>query len=114
MLTLEKMKAIGIDPKDGLARCMNNEAIYFRLIGMAAGDAAFDRLEAAMAAGDLDAAFAAAHALKGMLGNLGMEPLYRPASELTELLRHKSPGDYGALARTILERRAALKAMIEE
>ena len=34
MLTIEKLKAYGANVEEGMERCLNNEAIYFRLIGM--------------------------------------------------------------------------------
>lgn len=114
MLTIDKLLRFGTKVDEGLARCLNNEAFYFRMIGMAVEDAAFEKLEQALHEGDLDAAFTAAHALKGVLGNLSLEPLYRPAAELTELLRNKSPGDYDALLKTILDGRDALRTMIRE
>ena len=98
MLTIEKLKAYGANVEEGMERCLNNEAIYFRLIGMAAEDAAFN----------------AAHSLKGALGNLALEPMYRPVVELTELLRRKTPGDYDALLRAILAQREALRALIAD
>lgn len=114
MLTIDKLNNFGARVDEGLGRCLKNEAIYFRLIGMAAEDAAFDRLEEALKGGDLDKAFSAAHTLKGALGNLALEPIYRPATELTELLRNKTPGDYDALLNTILEQREKLRALIKD
>jgi len=114
MLTIDKLSRFGAKVDEGMARCLNNEAIYFRLIGMAAEDAAFGRLEECLKAGDLDGAFSAAHNLKGALGNLALEPLYRPASELTELLRHKTPGDYEGLMKRIRDQREALRALIKD
>jgi len=114
VLTIEKLKAYGANVEEGMERCLNNEAIYFRLIGMAAEDAAFGRLEEGLRSGDLDAAFNAAHSLKGALGNLALEPMYRPVVELTELLRRKTPGDYDALLRAILAQREALRALIAD
>ena len=32
MLTLESLRAWGADVDDGMKRCMNNEAFYFRMI----------------------------------------------------------------------------------
>lgn len=114
MLTIDKLKIYGAKVDEGLERCLKNEAIYFRLIGMAAEDPAFDKLEEGLKNGDLDAAFAAAHTLKGALGNLALEPMYRPAAELTELLRHRTPGDYDALLQTIKAQRAALQALMKD
>lgn len=114
MLTIEKLRAFGAKTDEGLARCINNEAFYFHMIGLAVQDPCFVKLEAALKAGDLDAAFAAAHAMKGVMGNLALEPIYTPASELTELLRHKTPGDYDKLLQTILTERNALAAMLAD
>ena len=114
MLTIDKLNRFGAKVDEGLARCLNNEAIYFRLIGMAAEDAAFGKLEEGLKSGDLDAAFNAAHTLKGALGNLALEPMYRPVTELTELLRHKTPGDYDALLNTIKEQREELIKLIRD
>ena len=55
MITIDKLLRFGAKADEGLSRCMNNEAIYFRLIGMGIQDAAFERLEEALAAGDQDA-----------------------------------------------------------
>ena len=112
VLTIDKLKRYGAKVDEGMARCLNNEAIYFRLIGMAVEDSAFEKLENGLKNGDLDAAFAAAHTLKGSLGNLSLEPMYRPVTELTELLRHKTPGDYEAYLQTIKTQRAALQTLI--
>ena len=112
MLTVDSLKQYGADTEDGLKRCMNNEALYLRLVGMAIDDQGCEKLGEALAAGDLKAAFEAAHALKGVLGNLSLTPLYTPVSELTELLRHPAEGaDYDALYGAVKEQREKLKAL---
>ena len=54
MLTIEKLKEFGADTEAGLTRCMNNEEFYFRLIGMAAKDPNFEKLEIALTEMDYD------------------------------------------------------------
>ena len=54
-------------------------------------DQSYAELTAAMAAGDHDVAFRAAHTLKGVAANLSFTRLRASASELTELLR--TPAD---------------------
>ena len=104
MLTIDALKAYGANTDEGLARCFNNEAFYLRLVGMGLADANFDKLKAAMEAGDTAAAFEAAHALKGSIGNLSLTPIFEPVSALTELLRGKSgPVDGGALLDQIMD-----------
>ena len=111
MLTLDALRAFGANVDEGMGRCLNNEAFYFRLIGMALEDPGYGRLEEALHSGDLHAAFEAAHALKGVLGNLALTPLYTPASELTELLRAGTAADYEPYLQEIRTQREKLKAL---
>ncbi|MBR4733268.1 MAG: Hpt domain-containing protein [Lachnospiraceae bacterium] len=94
MLTIEGLKDYGADVDEGLKRCVNNQAFYLKMVEKAAGDQTFGKLTAAIETGQLDEAFEAAHALKGVYGNLALTPLYQPVSELTELLRGRTQMDY--------------------
>ncbi len=89
MLTIELLNDFGADTEDGLKRCMNNEAFYLRLVSMGICDKNFDRLLAAVEGKNAKEAFEAAHALKGVMGNLSLTPIYAPLSKLTEALRGK-------------------------
>ena len=86
-MTIDDLRNFGANVDEGLARCFGNESFYLRLVGMGLSDANFDRLREAMAAKNTAAAFEAAHALKGSIGNLALTPLFNPISALTELLR---------------------------
>ena len=110
-MTLEMLRAYGADVDTGLRRCMNNEAFYLRLVPMAANDGGFDTLRTALEKRDLDAAFEAAHALKGVLGNLSLTPLYAPIAEMTELLRARTQMDYGPMLADILEKQRELVSL---
>ena len=94
MLTLDKIKELGIDPAEGLTRCMNNETFFFKMIAMAVSNDYFETLVELLEKNDLGNAFEAAHALKGVIGNLALKPLYDPLAEMTELLRAKKEADY--------------------
>ena len=97
-MTIDDLRNFGANVDEGLARCFGNESFYLRLVGMGLSDANFDRLKAAMAAKNTAAAFEAAHALKGSIGNLALTPLFNPISALTELLRGQTgPVDGDAL-----------------
>ena len=111
MLTIQGLKEYGANVEEGLKRCLNNEAFYIRLVGIAAADEGFDRLAKQVQDGALSDAFDTAHALKGVVGNLFLTPLYEPVSEITELLRAKKEVDYSGLVGQILEQRDRLKAL---
>ena len=114
MLTAEKLRAYGADVEDGLMRCMNDEAFYLQMVNMAVGDAGFERLEKAVESGEIPRIFEAAHALKGMLGNLALTPLFQPVSEMTELARAGSEADYASLWDGIAARLRTLQALRDE
>ena len=94
MLSVEKLRAFGANTTEGLERCMNNEAFYLRMVTMFFQDKSFDKLKEALAKDDLEEAFKASHALKGVLANLALTSLYEIIYEVTELLRSQSRCDY--------------------
>ena len=90
MITIENLNAFGADTSTGLNRCVGNEALYLRLVNMVPDDPHFDELKQFTEENNLNAAFEAAHALKGILANLSLTPLLTPVAELTEILRAKT------------------------
>lgn len=111
MLTIKKLKDFGADTDEGLGRCYGNEALYLRLVGMIPAEANFDKLQSSLQSGDLDGAFEAAHALKGVLGNLSLTPMFEVCSEMTELLRARTEMDYTPLLQDLLTKRDTLSAL---
>lgn len=111
MLTVEKLRGFGADTATGLSRCANNEAMYLRLVGITLQELSSGALGEALSEGDTDRAFAVAHKLKGGVTNLALTPIADPLCELTELLRRKAPGDYGALYALILAKTEELAAL---
>lgn len=91
----QTLTAAGIDVDGALERFMGSEALLVRFLGKFPDDPNFPALEAAITAGDCEAAFTAAHTLKGVCGNLSMTALFDTVSRQTELLRS---GDLAAAA----------------
>lgn len=81
------LEAGGVDVEEALGRMMGSEALLSRLLGKFLDDASFERLEQAVAARDAAAAAEAAHALKGVSGNLSVTEVYRLAGEQCGLFR---------------------------
>ena len=110
-MNIADLEAYGANVKEGVTRCVGNEEFYLRLVGRIKDDPSFEQLEAAIGKGDLDEAFEAAHALKGSLGNLALTLLYKPVSQMTELLRSRTEMDYAPFLETIAEQKAKLCAL---
>ena len=113
MITVEALKNYGANVEEGLARCMNNEALYLKLVGMAADEENFDRLHTALEQKNLKDAFEAAHALKGVIANLAITPLQEKIAEITELLRAETDMDYTKLEEDISNKREELKKLMQ-
>ncbi len=111
MITIDGLKKLGVNTDEGLSRCMGSEQFYIKLVNMIPDEQGFDKLKAATEAGDLQAGFEAAHALKGVLGNLSLTKMFDKCSEFTELLRAKTETDYAPLVDELLSMRDELKAL---
>ncbi len=114
MLTIDAMKEFGANTEEGVARCINNEGFYLKLVKKIPTDKNFDELKNAIEAQDLERAFEAAHALKGVLANLSLTPILEPVSEMTEHLRSREQMDYSSYLETIAKKKDELTALCEE
>ncbi|MBQ9537937.1 MAG: Hpt domain-containing protein, partial [Treponema sp.] len=90
MTVKEFYDSIGSDYNAALARLMD-DGFIMKLLGKFKADQNYANLQTTLAAGDGKAAFVAAHTLKGLALNMGMDALGNAASELTEALRGDSP-----------------------
>ncbi|MFQ8599448.1 MAG: Hpt domain-containing protein [Oscillospiraceae bacterium] len=82
-------EAYGADYQTTMNRFMGNETLYLKLLDMLFRDTNLQRLGAALDANDLSDAFAAAHTLKGVVGNMGLTPLYSAVCAIVEPLRKR-------------------------
>ena len=81
-------EALGGNYDEALGRLMS-ERIMQKFVLKFLNEGSYDLLMSALDAKDGDAAFRAAHTLKGVASNLGMTLLQHEASEMTEALRGK-------------------------
>ncbi|MCI8453466.1 MAG: Hpt domain-containing protein [Lachnospiraceae bacterium] len=89
--------AAGVNLETALSRFMNMEAMYLKFLLRFPADPNFESLKEAQAAGDTEAAFRAAHTLKGVAGNLGLDRFYESVAKLTEALRAGESGNTDGL-----------------
>ena len=104
-----RLMEAGIDVDDALVRLMQNEGLFLRFLRAFLQDGNFARLQEALAKGDVSSAFAAAHTLKGVAGNLSLRDLFARVSEVVECLRS---GDLGAAAEKMPAVEAAYRAVV--
>ena len=90
---LTELKALGADINDGLTRCMNNEALFERLLKKVPEN--IEKLEVLsfIETGDYATALSNAHTIKGVTGNLSLTPLFTAYSEIVALFRADKPDE---------------------
>ena len=91
------LDAAGLDTADALDRMMGSEALLGRLLGTFLKEDTMEKLEAA-------------HALKGVSGNLSMTRLYELTSRQCELIR---ADDWPAARAMVPEVAAAYQAIVD-
>lgn len=72
---------------EGVMARIGNPMLLARLFEKFMEDKSFESLKTALAGGDCESAFRAAHTLKGVALNMGFSKLAASSSKLTELLR---------------------------
>ena len=74
---------MGADYEETVQR-LRSESLIQRIILKFPQDPSYQELCQALADGNIEVAFRAAHTLKGVCQNLGFKNLYEPSAELTE------------------------------
>lgn len=88
-----QLEESGADVETTLKRFMGNEAIYQKFLGKFPDDPNYVNLGKNLEEGAYEAAYECAHALKGVVGNLGLTPIFQRVSDLVEELRNKAAAD---------------------
>ncbi|MCR5666224.1 MAG: Hpt domain-containing protein [Eubacterium sp.] len=83
----QKLSAYGADVEGAMERFIDDIDLYEMCLNELFKDANIVQLKEAVEAGDTHNAFLHAHALKGVVGNLGLTPLYEKLIAQVEPLR---------------------------
>lgn len=83
----------GSDAGNIIGRLGGNSSLVKMFLSKFPSDGSFSELKKALNDGDVSVAFRAAHTLKGVCANLGLQNLYEKASSVTEMLRGGSLDD---------------------
>lgn len=97
MTIKECYEAIGGDYEAVYQRMMKKEALVIKFAKKFLDDDSFKNLQENLDVGNIEEAFRAAHTLKGVAQNLAFDTLYKPSSELAEILRAGSTEGAGEL-----------------
>lgn len=89
----QKLKENGADVEGTLHRFMGNDALFLKFILKFKDDQNYAVLKEHLDQKNYEEAFKAAHTLKGVSANLGLNPIFDRASAITELLRGKEASE---------------------
>ncbi len=81
------LRDYGADVDGAIERFVDDKEFYVSSVKEYLDDPGFDTLKNALHSNDIKAAFEAAHTLKGVVGNLGLTPLYNAVCDIVEPLR---------------------------
>ena len=91
MSLLTDLEVFEIDIQDGLKRFVNNAGLFEKMLKKFPAAAEDLPVLSHFESGNIEAALANAHTLKGMTGNLSLTPLYTAYTEIVALLRANDP-----------------------
>ena len=84
---LAELEACGVNLSGVLQRFMGNKSIYMKMLPLVIKDTSFAALKEALLENNYEKAFAQAHTLKGVAGNLGFDNVLESLVPLVEILR---------------------------
>ena len=113
MTLKEAYEGLGGDYDEVLSR-LPSERLVKKFALKFLEDDNYGKLEAAMAGGDRESAFRAAHTIKGVCQNLAFNRLGASVSVLTEALRESWPENAGDLFASVKEDYEATKAVLSQ
>ena len=87
---LKQFTMVGAKPEEAIYRFLGKEDIYKKFLKKYLEDTGIDTLKQSVAKKDAFEVFKAAHTLKGVAANLGLDSVQNKASEITEYTREKS------------------------
>lgn len=92
----QQLLSAGVNIREGVARFAGNAPLYEKFLFKFLDDPSFAQLQTAVAAANWEDALTAAHTLKGVSGNLGLDALFNASAQVVSLLREQNPA--GALS----------------
>ncbi len=110
-MTIDSLRKFGANVEEGLERCMGMEDFYLEMVELGLSDERFEQLGPVLESKDYQEAFDTVHALKGVIGNLALAPLYDTICEITEHLRRLEDADYKTLYDRLMEQRKQISEM---
>ncbi|MGN0142591.1 MAG: Hpt domain-containing protein [Roseburia sp.] len=114
MELLERLAEWGCDVEGAMDRFLDDKELYASCLAALCEDPAFDKLGQELRAQSVQEAFDTAHSLKGVIANLGLDPLLAHIVRLVEPLRKGSAENLLPFYEALLSSKDMLAAILAE
>lgn len=91
--SIRELEQVGVNTTAALTRLVRNKKMYKRILNNFLFDTNFKDLETSILKKEYDKAMFSAHTLKGISGNLGMEPLFSELDEMVKKIYNNNLGE---------------------
>lgn len=110
----ERLEEAGINYGDGLKRFVNKTSMYENYLKKFLNDTHYNDMLEAIEKSDVKDAFEMAHALKGVVGTLGMDDFFQKMVPLVNLFRDGQMQGYEELLGSVTEEYEKVTTVIRE
>ncbi|MCR4777501.1 MAG: Hpt domain-containing protein [Lachnospiraceae bacterium] len=86
---LNKLAAEGVDLDTTLHRFLDSKDMYAKFLKKFLNDTNYDQMQKDCEEKDYDKLLESSHALKGLTGNLGLDPMFKKLSDMVADIRAK-------------------------
>ncbi len=114
MSQIEELKKLGVNVDDAMQRFMGNESLFLRMIAKLPKSVRTLNLTPDFDGSDYEQTTRDAHTIKGVMGNLSVDPLYKAYTEIVNLLRAGKPEEARSVLTDILPLQEKILTYIEE
>ena len=111
---IARLSGWGCNMEAALTRTAGDKDFYTTLLTTYKDTLPLAELRSQVADGKVKEAFETAHMLKGVLGNLGLDPMYRQIGLIVEPLRAGSAEGLLPLVDTLIGQKAELDALLKD
>lgn len=111
--TFDRLSAWGVDLPATMERFLDDRELYLDCLHTFFDDPGFGQLGDAIQKKDYEAAFTAAHTLKGVSGNLGLTPLFDAICAIVEPLRAHDYSDLDRQYEAVMVSFRSLQALFQ-
>lgn len=108
------LKEAGVDLERTMERFINNEAFYLKFLKRFPDDPNYASLKKAVEEKDLNEVERAAHTLKGVSANLGLDPVADALNEIVRAVRGGECGDLDTLYKNAEKQYEVFTGIIEQ